>query len=70
MIEPWKPIAEAPKTPQTGCRGPIIIGVDATGLLGRTSFVHAHAKGNRVWVLYSGEGLMEWEPVAWVPDFQ
>jgi hypothetical protein len=70
MTDPWKPISDAPKTPQTGRRGPTIIGVDANGLLGRTSFLHDHPKGGQIWILYSGEGLMEWEPVAWVPDFQ
>lgn len=68
VLTGWKDISIAPKLPQTGCRGPIIIGIDKTGLIGRTSFVHDHPKGGQVWLLHSGEGLMEWNPVLWVED--
>ena len=66
--EIWQPISAAPKTPKTGIRGPIIIGIDETGLLGRTAWCYDHSKGSDCWLLFSGEGLMEWKPVYWVPN--
>lgn len=64
----WKDISTAPREPRTGVRGPNIIGMDATGILGRTSWVHEHQKGGNCWLLYTGEGLIEWSPTLWIDD--
>jgi len=67
-VSGWEPIATAPKEPRLGVRGPIIVGVDATGTICRTAWVHEHHKGSNVWLMFTDEGLMEWEPTQWVPD--
>ncbi len=68
MTDVWQPISTAPKTPRTGVRGPIIIGIDENGLLGRTSWIEDHPKGSHCWLLFSNKGLVEWEPLFWVPN--
>lgn len=64
----WQDMSSAPREPRTGVRGPIVVGVDNEGNIGRTSFCHDHPNGSNVWLLMSGEGLMEWEPILWVPE--
>lgn len=63
----WQDMSSAPREPRTGVRGPIVVGVDSEGNIGRTAFCHDHPNGSNVWLLLSGEGLMEWDPVKWVP---
>ncbi len=64
----WQTMSSAPKEPRTGVRGPVIIGINESGVVGRTSWCWDHPKGSSVWLLYTGDGLMEWEPIMWVED--
>jgi hypothetical protein len=63
----WRKMWSAPVHPMTGRRGPIILGCDAEGNISKMFFVPEDPRGSG-WIMFgTGEGLMQWEPVAWYP---
>ncbi len=64
LPSPWQPMATAPTQPEVGQRGPVLLGVDASGAVHQTFYVSYHAKGS-AWLLPTGNGLEQWQPVAW-----